>query len=772
MTGRDIIFKKAMSEGHSAAWDQDWEKAARAYQKALAEFPDNGKALISLGLALFQLNQVDESLKAYLHAAQVSPNDPIPLEKVAQLSERVGEMKQACQAAMRAAELYIQINDVDKAIENWLRVTQLDPENIIAHSRLALVHEKLGHTQPAVTEYLAIASLLQRAGQADKATELVGRALRLMPKSNEARQAQALLKSGQLLPKPVRSKGGTGPLRMALVRELEQKAQPKLSTLDPIAEARQKALSHLAEFLFEFTDQNAPQSPRRGLQAIVRGTSGQSSLSKDDHSRIVLHLSQAIDAQTKGAEAQAIEELEKALEGGFDHPAIHFDLGLLRSTGNRLESALRHLQQSVKHEDYAMGTRLLMGQIHQKMGHLSEAVIDYMEALKLADAAVVNAGQSDEIRQMYEPLIESLASQKDEKALQNLYNNIGELLLKPDWRTTIAEARQQLSKDEGETIRPVVDILAQTQSSQVIESIRNVHELARAGYLRSAMDEAFHAIRQAPTYLPLHILIGDLLVKEGREQEAISKYTVVAQAYNVRGESAQATKTLRRIIQLAPMDLAIRKRLIEQLATRGQTNDAINEYVELADIYYRLAELDLARKTFTTALILAQQSQSNREWSIRILRRMADIDMQRLDWKQALRVYEQLRALNPDDIALRKNLIDINIRLNQPNQAAAELDGFLAHLDSSKRRGEAIPLLEALVEENQNNPLLMRYMADEYRRAGRIQEAVAQLDALGAILLDAKNTSGAIQTLEAIIAMNPPNIGQYQAALHNLRSTT
>jgi len=772
MTGRDIIFKKAMSEGHSAAWDQDWEKAARAYQKALAEFPDNGKALISLGLALFQLNQVDESLKAYLHAAQVSPNDPIPLEKVAQLSERVGEMKQACQAAMRAAELYIQINDVDKAIENWLRVTQLDPENTIAHSRLALVHEKLGHTQPAVTEYLAIASLLQRAGQADKATELVGRALRLMPKSNEARQAQALLKSGQLLPKPVRSKGGTGPLRMALVRELEQKAQPKLSTLDPIAEARQKALSHLAEFLFEFTDQNAPQSPRRGLQAIVRGTSGQSSLSKDDHSRIVLHLSQAIDAQTKGAEAQAIEELEKALEGGFDHPAIHFDLGLLRSTGNRLESALRHLQQSVKHEDYAMGTRLLMGQIHQKMGHLSEAVIDYMEALKLADAAVVNAGQSDEIRQMYEPLIESLASQKDEKALQNLYNNIGELLLKPDWRTTIAEARQQLSKDEGETIRPVVDILAQTQSSQVIESIRNVHELARAGYLRSAMDEAFHAIRQAPTYLPLHILIGDLLVKEGREQEAISKYTVVAQAYNVRGESAQATKTLRRIIQLAPMDLAIRKRLIEQLATRGQTNDAINEYVELADIYYRLAELDLARKTFTTALILAQQSQSNREWSIRILRRMADIDMQRLDWKQALRVYEQLRALNPDDIALRKNLIDINIRLNQPNQAAAELDGFLAHLDSSKRRGEAIPLLEALVEENQNNPLLMRYMADEYRRAGRIQEAVAQLDALGAILLDAKNTSGAIQTLEAIIAMNPPNIGQYQAALHNLRSTT
>ena len=290
-----------MSEGHSAAWDQMWEQAAAAYQKALAEFPEHPKALNSLGLALIQLARYEEALDVYQRAAKVSPNDPVPLEKVAQISERVGNLQQASQAAIQAAELYIKNQEADKAIENWLRVTQLDPEHLGAHSRLAMVHERLGHTQQAVTEYLAVASLLQRAGNTDKTAEMVGRALRLKPDSPEARQAQSLLKAGQLLPKPVRPKGGTGPLRMAQVRQLET-PKPAESNLDPIAEARQKALKRLAEILFEYSDERGEaQASRRGLQAIMRGT-GQLSLQKVERTKIVLHLGQAIDAQTNNQE--------------------------------------------------------------------------------------------------------------------------------------------------------------------------------------------------------------------------------------------------------------------------------------------------------------------------------------------------------------------------------------------------------------------------------------------------------------------------------------
>ena len=95
------------------------------------------------------------------------------------------------------------------------------------------------------------------------------------------------------------------------------------------------------------------------------------------------------------------------------------------------------------------------------------------------------------------------------------------------------------------------------------------------------------------------------------------------------------------------------------LVARGQVDDAINEYLELAEIYYRLAELDMARKTYTTALRVVQQTNADRAWNVHLLQRMADIDMQRLDWKQALRVYEQIRTLRPDDQGARKQLLEL-----------------------------------------------------------------------------------------------------------------
>lgn len=769
MPGREDVFQNAMNKGHSAAWDQKWEQAVEAYQKALAEFPENPKSLTSLGLALYQVGHYEEALEIYKHAAQVSPDDPLPLGKIAQLSERLGNLKQAIQAAMQAAELYVKSREVDKALENWLRVTQLDPENLTAHSRLALVHERLSHTQQAVSEYLAVASLYQQAGNADKTAEMVGRALHLMPNSPEARQAKTLLKNGQMLPKPIRRKGGTGPLRMAQVRQLEA-PKPAENGLNPIAEARKKALNRMAEVLFDlYGESGATPPPQRSVQAFVRGTDSLS-LKQSERAKVLLHLGQAIDAQSNNQDAQAAEELEKALEAGYKSSALYYDLGLLRARGDRLESALRYLQHAAKDNDYALGARLVMAEILRQMGRLKEAATEYMEALKLADSLVVPPERADEIRQLYEPLIEAQAKKSDSQELGKLCDNIKALLLQPNWRSLVSQARQQLPQSgDGAPLLPLAEIMIQTQSGQIIQAINKVHQLAQAGHLRSAVDEIFNSLQYAPTYLPLHTLLGDLLIQDGRVGDAITKYTVVAQTYNVRGESTQATNLLRRVIQVAPMDTTAHTRLIEQLIAQGHVDEAIGEYIQLADIYYRLAELDMARKTYTNALRLAQQANANQDWSVQILQRMADIDMQHLDWRQALRLFEQIRTLRPEDASARKSLVDLNIRLDQPNQALAELDNYMAYLDSNSQRAEAIPFLEGLVQENPGQAILQRYLAEEYARAGWGTEAIAQLDALGENLLQAGDRAGAIQTVEAIMAMNPSNLEDYRKLLQKLR---
>jgi tetratricopeptide (TPR) repeat protein len=541
--------------------------------------------------------------------------------------------------------------------------------------------------------------------------------------------------------------------------------------MDPIAEARQNALTTLAEVLFEYSDDSPSAQTRRGLSAIVRGT-GQLSLHQAEQTKIVLHLGQAIDAQTKDQETLAADELESALEAGFDHPALYYSLGLLRSKTERTESALRFLGHAVKHVDFALGARLLMGEILNKMGRVNEASVEYLEALKQADSMIVPEDYADEIRQLYEPLIEAQAADTDETDQLRLCKNVQELLVREDWRAHLLKAREQLPKSqEGDTPLPIAEVIIQAQSSQVLDAISQVNQLARRGKLRSAMEEAFHALQNAPTYLPLHNLIGDLLVREGHTDEAIAKYTAIATAYSVRGESSQATKVLRQVTELAPMDLKARTRLIDQLIARGEVDDAINEYLEVADIYYRLAELDMARKTYTNALRVVQQANADRSWNVHILQRMADIDMQRLDWKQAMRVFEQIRTLRPDNENVRKNLIDLNLRLAQQPQAIAELENYLSYLNSNGKSEQIIPFLEELVKENEDRVILRRALAEQYKQAGQTKAAIEQLDAVGELLVEQGKNEEAANTIQQILLMNPPNAEDYRKILRQLQTS-
>jgi tetratricopeptide (TPR) repeat protein len=343
--------------------------------------------------------------------------------------------------------------------------------------------------------------------------------------------------------------------------------------------------------------------------------------------------------------------------------------------------------------------------------------------------------------------------------------------MREDWRKHLLKAREQLPKpQEGETPLPIAEVIIQAQSSQVLDAISQVNQLARQGKVRSAMEEAFHALQSAPTYLPLHSLIGDLLVREGLVEEAIEKYTAIASAYGVRGESSQATRVLRRVTELAPMDLKARTRLIDQLIVRGEVDEAINEYLEVADIYYRLAELDMARKTYTNALRVVQQANADRSWSVHILQRMADIDMQRLDWKQAMRVFEQIRTLRPDNESVRKNLIDLNLRLAQQSQAIAELENYLSYLETNGQGNKKVPFLEELVKENEGRIILRRALVEQYKQAGQTEAAIAQLDAIGELLVEQGKNEEAANTIQQILLLNPPNADDYRQLLSQLQN--
>ena len=127
---------------------------------------------------------------------------------------------------------------------------------------------------------------------------------------------------------------------------------------------------------------------------------------------------------------------------------------------------------AIKHNEYGLGARLLLGELVYKKEQYKDAAVEYLEALELADSMTVPQAQADSIRQLYEPLLESQQHQKDQDLNRRLCENIRGLLMRPDWRDQIHKTREHIRRgQDADTLAPLAEVMLQAQSSSVIESM-------------------------------------------------------------------------------------------------------------------------------------------------------------------------------------------------------------------------------------------------------------------------------------------------------------
>lgn len=770
MAGREDLFNESMRLGHSAAWDLQWNRAIEFYRKALAEFPNNPNALNSLALALLETGQLEEALSAYKKAGEATPDDPIPIEKGAEIYERLGKNKESIQAREDAADLYIRRKDAGKAVDNWRHIARLDPQNLAARSRLALTYERLGRTRDSAMEYLSVASILQRGGKVDRAKEAVQRSLAILPGDSEATQFLRLLNQGKELPAPSQPRGGTAPLRMAQVQDYlraedDQPIEDEDQLKDPESAAQGEALTILAGILFEEPKEDATRSSL-GMAEIASGRTGELKPS----AAIYRYLAQAIDLQTRGHTDQAIKEFSRAMEAGLNHPAAHYNLAMLLKESGETDQARKHLMAALGHPGLALGANLALGRMAKDRKDLPEAARFLLQALKLADSLTVESSQSTELSQYYESLL-ATETEGNKKELGAIVDKTLEFLTGPEWLKRLKEARVSLDKQVEHTgeVAPIAEILQVGDTDNISQSMRRIDRMVDQGLFSSALEEAMLALSYAPTYLTLHRRMAEIQIASGHAEAGYTKLSIVAETHRVRGESAQAADVYMKIIQHSPVDIQARTRLIDLLVQQDRGDEALNQSLELAEIYRDMAEIDLARKTLSNSLRLSQQLSTGNGWSLRILHMMGDIDLSRLDQRRALRVYEQIRSIDPSDDKARVSLIDLNLRVGQEDQAAKELDSYLEYLVESGRGAEALNLLEEMAREHPGRVALHARLAEAYKAAGRTADAIAQYDALGEIQLDAGQNEDAIRSIQAIVDLDPPDVEGYVELLRNLK---
>lgn len=745
MPGNREAYERAMNAGHNSAWDKEWSAAIAAYGQAVQEFPNDAEAHMHLGLVLLEVGRLDDALKVYTRAHQLAPSDPIPLEKSADILEKVGRLKEAGQQYINVAEIYVGQRDLAKAIYNWEQATRLTPGLAAIHAKLAQAHERLGNKAQAIREYLMLTADFQRMGEDDKAQKAAQRALKIDPKNIAILNAMRALESGSEISVPgldgETAKASGKPAAPRSSAPTTQKMEPvgESDPLGPMGEAMTDALGMLATHVIE-----------GGMLDAAGGDA-----------------LQAMELQRQGINDQAVEAYLRA-EPRLNHPALKMNLGALLLLEDRFDQAVKHLGEATMHPQLSAGAYHALGRAYFGLGKHKQAIRYLLQSLQTVDSALSVDENPERLNELYEQLLTALDDRSDE-SLSAVNTRFINLLSGKEWKQRISETRRQLQetlRDQGE--QGVVDILVASRSDELTEAVSRIDRYMRQALFILAMDEAHHAVEFSPFYLPVHVRMAEIMMREGRVRQAINKYNTIAKTYLVRGENDRAASILSEVLEMAPLDISVRESLIELLESEQRWDEAVDQYIDLADTHHQLGNFDMSRDIYGGAERLANRVGTAPDKIVRIKHRMADIDQLRLDVRRAQKTYEEILQISAQDERAHRMLVDIHYRQNNPIEAIKKLDVLLGIYARSKQPARITQLLEELVAIYPNDTGLRSRLAAIYRQLKRKEDAIKQLDALGELQLEAGLHQDAINTIRQIVALSPDGIEDYKRLLSQL----
>jgi len=753
MAGNREIYEQAMRAAFDHSWNRNWEAAIKAYKKALVEFPKDLDATLGLGDAFLDMGQPQVALKVFERALQLAPEDTGALGKLAGAQQRLGRSEEAAATLTRAGRILAQAGKLEEAVDTWSRAAGLAPDQGEASLHLAPALEQLGRSEQAAAEHVKLAAIAQLQGDQDLAVKHCQQALRLNPDSSEA---QATLESLRAARQPVTLDiGFWDDLQPDADRaepavedpfSFESLAEEETKGHSPMEQAQRRALQELADLLFET---GADGSPDLATVTVI---------------------GQAIDQQTRGMLDDAIDNYRKVLRSGLTRTAVFFNLGTLCYERFRYDEAVEAFRRSMRDESYTLGSNYALGLTYRAAGNVDRSLEHFLEVVKTVDMETVPPDQMERLTATYQRLSDSYIARGDTAKANLFIQTLLEFFSAPHWERRAREARRRMaSYVESGNLMTLAEYLETPQTEVVVTAMALTGEYMRRNMLMTAAEECFHAIQSAPTCLPLHVRLADIFLKQEHTEEAITKYLVVSDVYQVRGDSDRVINIYHRVLHLAPMDVKVRARLIDLLVMRGEIERALEQYLALADVHYQLAQVDQALNKYDEALRLAASSANETGWRIDILHRMGDIYNQRVDWAQATAAYEAVVALDPDDERAQLVLVDLYYKQGGSEKALESLDKLLGAYQNAGDTSKVLTVLREALHVRPEEMGLRARLAAAYARQGMAREAIAEYDALGEMQLEAGLREDAARTIQTIISLGPDDAEGYRRLYAQIR---
>lgn len=247
--------------------------------------------------------------------------------------------------------------------------------------------------------------------------------------------------------------------------------------------------------------------------------------------------------------------------------------------------------------------------------------------------------------------------------------------------------------------------------------------------------------------------LGDLLLRQGRRDEAISRFARVAQIFDDKGYDAKALATRRKIHQVNPVDSGNNEALIDLYRRQGLTSDAVSllkdlvrrheewgQTAEALSYQRRISELDGASPENFRHLARLYLQHGDKETAVEHYMSAADIFRQEglsLEFEECL---QDVRRISPEDPRLTE-------MVNGTGQSEGTLD--VDHPSDSQREYPEPEEEPQEFEEETTTDLTVEIRTEE------LQKAEMDLD-----LETAKEISSELRELEIFDEPGRPAISQ------------
>ncbi|MCP2605807.1 tetratricopeptide repeat protein [Candidatus Aminicenantes bacterium AC-335-O07] len=177
----------------------DNEKALQAYKEACSINPNNYRAFFGIGKIYLKQNQYNQAIPPFTECTRIKPDFPDAYYNLGLCYEEIGQLATAAEiykkfieinpgpawtAYSKLGEVYIKLQQYDKAVTAFEEVIKSTPNDIRANYNLAYAYDMCGETEKAVDIYRKLINLTP-----DQAETYYNRIFRVYDKKGDFNKA-------------------------------------------------------------------------------------------------------------------------------------------------------------------------------------------------------------------------------------------------------------------------------------------------------------------------------------------------------------------------------------------------------------------------------------------------------------------------------------------------------------------------------------------------------------------------------------------------------